>query len=297
MMLEICPDNLICQTNVNSNPDIYIVDTTLRDGEQAPGVAFSLQEKVTIAQLLNDAGVSEIEAGIPAMGEMEQQTVQAIINLKLTSRVIAWNRMVLNDLKASLNCGVRNIHISAPVSALQIHYKLNRTPQWVLDTVKKAISYALDYGCRVTVGAEDASRADHSFLLEFALLVQEMGAVRLRYCDTVGILDPFTTFDNISKLKNELALGIEFHGHNDFGMATANTLAAIKAGANYVDTTIGGLGERAGNACMDQLNAALKQIQGIDTGLDPQVLLVLNRHVAQTSGRKPVASYRLSVIS
>lgn len=266
-------------------PEVYIVDTTLRDGEQAPGVAFSLQEKVIIARLLDRAGVCEIEAGIPAMGEVEQEAVRAIVKLGLKSRVTTWNRLLLADIRASLACGVENLHISAPVSETQIRYKLARTRQWVLDCLKAALCYATAYGCRVTVGAEDASRADYAFLLEFALLAQEMGAVRLRYCDTVGILDPFSTFDTISRLKNDLALEVEFHGHNDFGMATANTLAALRAGARYVDTTVGGLGERAGNTCLEELAAALQRLYGVDPGLDARALRALGRYVARASRR------------
>lgn len=264
---------------------IRIVDTTLRDGEQAPGVAFNFKEKVTIARLLDRLGVYQIEAGIPAMGEVEQEAVAAIVRLGLKSRVSAWNRLVLADIRASLACGVRDVHISAPVSGIQIRYKLGSSFRWVLNSLKEAVGYARDHGLRVTVGAENASRADNHFLVEFAFLAREIGAERLRYCDTVGVLDPFTTFERLIWLKEKISLELEYHGHNDFGLATANAMAAIKAGVCYVDTTIGGLGERAGNTALEELCRALKELHGLDPGLNLRYLLLLGRYVARAAGR------------
>jgi homocitrate synthase NifV len=274
---------------------LRIIDTTLRDGEQAPGVAFTVREKVNIARLLDWLGVYQIEAGIPVMGDLEQKAIRAIARSNLKARVSAWNRLLLADIRASLACGVKDIHISCPASELQIRYKLGRSRMWVLDCLKRAIRYASDYGCRVTVGAEDATRADASFLLDLALLAQEMGAERLRYCDTMGVLNPFTTVERLEWLRSKLSLEIEFHGHNDFGMATANTLAAIKAGIRYVDTTVGGLGERAGNASLEELSAALQGIYGYDPGLNSRVLPVLSRHVARAA-RRPVSLPRRRIL-
>lgn len=264
---------------------LRIIDTTLRDGEQAPGVAFTVREKVNIAKLLDWLGVYQIEVGIPVMGDLEQKAIRAVVGLNLKARVSTWNRLLLADIRASLACGVKDVHISCPVSEILIRYKLGRSRIWVLDCLKRAIRYASDYGCRVTVGAEDASRADASFLLDLALLAQEMGVERLRYCDTLGVLNPFSTVERLDRLRSNLSLEIEFHGHNDFGMATANTLAAIKAGVRYVDTTIGGLGERAGNASLEELNTALQAIYGYDPGLEYRVLPLLSRHVARAARR------------
>lgn len=269
----------------NIGPEIYIIDTTLRDGEQTPGVAFNLKEKVAIAGMLDRLGVFQIEAGTPAMGEMEQQAVRAVVALGLKSRVNAWNRLLLADIRASLACGVRDMHISAPVSEIQIKYKLGKDRRWVLDCLRRALRYADDYGCRVSVGAEDASRADPYFLEEFALLAREMGAVRLRYADTVGVLRPFDAYERLCRLQEEVDMDIEFHGHNDFGMAAANAAAALKAGVRYIDTTVGGLGERAGNTSLEQLAAALKGLYGIDSGLNLGVMPALSRYVARAAGR------------
>lgn len=261
------------------------IDVTLRDGEQAPGVAFSTREKVLIARLLDRAGVYQIEAGIPAMGEVEQEAIRRIAALGLRSRVSTWNRILPEDIRASLACGVRDVHLSAPVSEIHLRYKLGRSRGWVLAQLRKAIAYALAHGCRVTVGAEDASRAEEVFLVEFALLAQEMGAERLRYCDTVGILDPFATLERLSRLQEKVAIPLEFHGHNDFGMATANALAAVRAGCRYIDVTVGGLGERAGNVPLEEMVAALEHLYGIPIGLDRRRLGILSSVVARATGR------------
>ena len=266
--------------------EVYIVDTTLRDGEQSPGVAFSSKEKIRIAQYLDLLGVDQIEAGIPAMGGIEADAIGAIAGLGLRARVTTWNRLELSDIRASLSCGISNLHICAPVSDIQIKYKLNKSRLWVLDCLKRAIRYAKDYGCWVSVGAEDASRADPEFLLEYALLAQEMGAERLRYADTVGVLEPFSTYRDLSWLKGKLEMELEFHGHNDFGLATANTVAAVKAGVKYVDATVNGLGERAGNADLEEVVAALRMTCGIGINLTKDKMRSLSCYVARASNRR-----------
>jgi homocitrate synthase NifV len=267
--------------------DLLLVDTTLRDGEQAPGVIFTTREKVAIARLLDLFGVDVIEAGIPAMGETEQAALFMINNLALKARVIAWNRIVTGDIKASLACGVKNLHISAPVSDIQIKYKLGKTRQWVLDSTRGAIRYALDYGCRVSVGAEDASRADTVFLEDFARAAREAGALRLRYADTVGVLQPLVAYERLSALAEKNIIELEFHGHNDFGMAVANSIAAVKAGVKYVDTTVGGLGERAGNTNMREFIRAVGLISGISSKWKFNIMNELERYVALAANRTP----------
>ncbi|MCL6447830.1 MAG: hypothetical protein K6U04_06705 [Armatimonadetes bacterium] len=170
-------------------------------------------------------------------------------------------------------------------SLIHLRYKLGRSRDWVLTQLRKAIAYASGHGCRVTVGAEDASRAEEAFLMEFALLAQEMGAERLRYCDTVGVLDPFATFERLSRLQEKVAVPLEFHGQNDFGLATANALAAIKAGVEWVDVTVGGMGERAGNTSLEELYRVLTELHGLDPGLNNRYLPLLGRFVARAAGR------------
>lgn len=243
-----------------------------------------MEEKIAIAKFLNAIGVHELEVGIPAMGKAEQRAIAAICDLGLQAELLGWNRAVISDIQASIACGLQRVHISIPVSAIQIAAKFQGQWQLVLQKLKDSISFALDQGLFVSVGGEDSSRAEENFLLDVACSVQEWGASRFRFCDTVGILEPFTTYSLVSKLVMSLSIPVEMHTHNDFGLATANALAGIKAGALSVNTTVNGLGERAGNAALEEVVMALKRIYGTDLGIETSRLLEISRLVASASG-------------
>ncbi|WP_218070357.1 hypothetical protein [Desulfuribacillus alkaliarsenatis] len=226
---------------------MYIVDTTLRDGEQQAGIALNVEEKSKIATLLDYIGVRQIEAGTPAIGGIEVESIKNIVNLGLKSKIATWNRMNINDIQASVECGVDIIHISVPASDLHIQEKLKKNRTWVKEQMKKCIDYARKKGFEIHVGLEDASRADLGFLLELCIIAKQLGASRVRYADTVGVLTTKKAYEDIFYLNHQIDIPLAIHTHNDFGMAVANSLASVRAGVKYVDCTIGGVGERTGN--------------------------------------------------
>ncbi len=265
---------------------IIINDTTLRDGEQAAGVIFTIDEKVKIATLLDSIGIQEIEAGIPVMGDFEKKAIKKILDKNLKARIIGWNRAVLKDIDESINCGLNSISISLPVSDIHIKYKLNKTRRWIIEQIKKAINYAKRHKLYLIVSAEDASRAEFDFLLEYIKTIKEEGADRFRFCDTVGILEPFKLFNTIKHIVEVVKIDIEVHTHNDFGLATANALAGISASANFVDTTVTGIGERAGNAALEEVVMALRYIYDINLEIDIEKLPQISRFISKISGRE-----------
>lgn len=276
------------------NIEVVIDDTTLRDGEQTAGVVFSLEEKKRIAKLLDETGVGELECGIPAMGREEQASVKALVDLGLNARLLTWNRAVVSDIQASIDSGVRAVDISLSVSDIHIERKLCKNRNWVKEQLKVALGFAKDHDLYVSIGGEDASRADLDFLVELMEIARDQGADRFRFCDTLGILDPFTTYDKVLYLAERVDLDLEVHTHNDLGMATANAIAGIRAGARFVNTTVNGLGERAGNAALEEVVMALKHACHVDVPIDTGRFVELSKLVGQASCR-PVPEWKAIV--
>lgn len=265
---------------------IKIVDTTLRDGEQTAGVVFANHEKIRIARMLDDLGVDQIEAGVPVMGGREKEAIKEICQLGLRASIMGWNRAVIKDVEESLECGVDAVAISISTSDIHIDHKLRSTRTRVLKDMVKATEFAKKHGVYVSVNAEDASRTDPDYLLEFARAAREAGADRLRFCDTVGILDPFTTYDKVRRLIEQVGIDVEMHTHNDFGMATANALAGVQAGAGWVGVTVIGLGERAGNAALEEVVMALKYLKEIDLNFKTERFREVAEYISLASKRE-----------
>jgi homocitrate synthase NifV len=264
----------------------YFIDTTLRDGEQAPGVVFSLPEKIRIAALLHAAGVPEIEIGTPAMSQTEIKDIRTICEIGFAFKTLSWCRATKNDIRAASLAGTNGVHISFPVSPILMN-AMGKNQKWVIQNLQELIEFANPMFDYVTIGAQDASRAEPEFLKKFVSASGAFGASRVRLADTVGLLNPITTFEMVTSIRSvEKNIPLEIHAHNDLGMATANTLSAYMAGVNCLSTTINGLGERAGNAAMEEVAMALELSSGISSTLRTESFAELSAYVAKVSNRK-----------
>lgn len=261
-----------------------LVDTTLRDGEQAPGVVFRPEEKLRIAGLLDSMGVAEVETGFPATSSEEKNIIREIVRGGFKFKSICWCRAVKSDIDAAIETGAPYVNISFPVSDILLN-AMGKNRDWLRSSIPEIISYARNHFESVYIGAQDATRTGFPELCEFAELAERSGVKRLRIADTVGIANPFGIGKMISILKKYVSLPLEFHGHNDMGMATANAVSAIQSGAVFVSVTVNGLGERAGNAALEEVAVALKHSLGMDTGLDLSKIKELSEFVSTASGR------------
>lgn len=281
-------DNIqgLVNRNVNFADKIYILDTTLRDGEQTPGVALTVDEKMQIARKLNNMGVDKIEVGFPASSKGEIKSARKIKSMDLDSTLVGLARSLKKDIDAVLDADLEYVHTFLGTSPLHRDYKLNMTKEDIINTSVEGIEYAKDHGLTVEFSAEDASRTEYDFLFDVYNEAVKVGVDFLDFPDTVGILTPNLTREIVTQLKKNFNVPISVHFHNDFGLATANTLTAIECGANQAHVTVNGLGERTGNCSLEELVMALKSSYGIDLGLDTTRLYSLSTLVGRLTGVK-----------
>jgi len=244
--------------------NVEICDVTLRDGEQTPGVSFSCEEKQEIASKLDEIGVEVIEAGFPIVSPYEKQCVSTIAQMGLDARVCCLARARTGDIETALDCGVDMVSIFIATSDLHIRHKYHKPREQVLDDALLMIDLAKDHGVAVRFAAEDASRTDPVFLNEVYARGAEHGADLLSFADTVGCLLPTDMFRIMSGLVASVQKPFCAHCHNDLGCATANTVTAAEAGAFQLHTTVNGIGERAGNAALEEVLVALRMKGGVD---------------------------------
>ncbi len=270
---------------IKNNKKINIIDTTLRNGEQAAGVVFSKHEKIRIVKLLDEIGISEVEIGTPTLSPLERETIKEIVAVRPKCKLFGYIEAEPENIDYAVECGIRNVIINISISDLHIRVKYNKNRTWVMNRLRETITAAKQNNLNFIISAEDATRADLLFLLKVLDLSEKRGAYRFRICDTVSSFDPFRTFLLINTILNSTDFPLEVYNHNDFGMATANAMAAVRAGAVSLVTSINGIGEGTGNAALEEIVMALKYIEGIDLGINTAKFREISEYVAKASAR------------
>ncbi len=260
------------------------MDTTLRDGEQTPGVSLTAEDKIEIALQLSKLGVDIIEAGFPSSSDGERKVVKEIAKLGLTSKICGLSRCTKKDIDAALDCNVDLIHVFIPTSPVQMKHAVNMTPEQVLSSAVESIQYVKKHGVKCEFSPMDATRTEMPFLKQICKAAQDAGMDSLNVPDTVGCMIPKTMFELIKELKTTITVPISTHCHNDFGLAVANSLAAVEAGADQVHTAVNGLGERAGNAALEEVVTTLHVVYGYKTNINTRLLYSTSRMVSSLSG-------------
>jgi len=270
--------------NNKTSKSIRIFDTTLRDGEQTPGVSLTADDKIEIARQLSKLGVDVIEAGFPSSSEGEKKVVKEIAKAGLEPEICALSRATKGDIDAAIDCDVDLIHVFIPTSPVQMKYAVNLTPEQVLSSTVESIEYVKKHGFKCEFSPMDATRSEMVFLKQVCQAAEKAGMDSLNVPDTVGIMIPKTTIKLIEKLKNVVNVPISTHCHDDFGLAVANSLAAVEAGAAQVHVAVNGLGERAGNASLEEVVMALHLIYKYKTGVNTRLLYGTSRLVSSLTG-------------
>ena len=272
------------ETELTFPEDITIYDTTLRDGEQTPGVCFSLDEKLEIARKLDQFKIHQIEAGFPIVSEKERESVKTIANEGLDATILGLTRTKTEDIDAALDCDVDGIITFVGTSDIHLDHKMHITRQDAINLSETAVEYAKDHGLFVAFSAEDATRTDIEFLKRIYGKAQECGADRVHIADTTGAITPQGIDYLVKELVKDIDIDIAVHLHNDFGLAVINSIVGVLAGAKAVSTTVNGIGERAGNASLEELIMAMKILYGKDYGFKTKYIKELSDLVSKASG-------------
>lgn len=271
-------------TKLNLDSPVRIFDTTLRDGEQTPGVSVTPAQKLEIAIKLDELGVDVIEAGFPVVSEGEIIGIKNIVKQNLGSDVCALARTVKSDLDAAIDCGVNYVHTFIATSEIHMEYKLKMSQEQVLEKAIWAVQYAKDHGLKVEFSAEDATRSDRKFLLKVLKAVSDEHVDRIDIPDTVGYATPAYIHALVKEVIAATNVPVSVHCHDDFGLAVANSISGILAGASSAHVTINGLGERAGNASLEELVMALQCLYGRRHNIKTKLLFEVSKYVSNTMG-------------
>ncbi|WP_342766505.1 2-isopropylmalate synthase [Candidatus Hecatella orcuttiae] len=263
---------------------IKIFDTTLRDGEQMPGVSLTPEKKLRIAHMLDELGVNVIEGGFARVSEGDLQALRLMAKEGLKAELCSMVRANKGDVDAALKAEVQSIHLVVPTSQLHLKYKLKKEPEEILSLSQEVVEYAKDHGLVVELSAEDGSRTDVDFLKRFFSQGISAGADRICLCDTVGVLTPPKAFDLLSQLREKFQVPLSIHCHDDFGMAVANTLEGLRAGADQAHVTVNGLGERAGNAALEEVVVGARYLLNLDSSITFNKLYEVSRLVSRLTG-------------
>lgn len=278
------PFNTLAKPSLPEKVTVY--DSTLRDGEQMPGVRFSSEQKVAIARKLNEIGVRQIEAGFPAVSRSELESVKAVAGLGLDAEILCLARTKEEDIDAAARCDVDMVLLFIATSELHMRYKLKIGREQVLDKAIRATEYGRDHGLKVSMSTEDSTRSDLGFMLELYKACENAGVSRIGVTDTLGCASPEAVSHLVREVRKGTSTPISAHLHNDFGLAVMNSIAALSSGAEAIATTVGGLGERAGNVSLEQLVMVLKNLYGKDIGISVEGLTGLGELVFQSAGVK-----------
>jgi len=264
--------------------EVIVYDSTLRDGEQMPGVAFSMEQKVRIATGLDQIGVHQIEAGFPAISQAELNSIKKITSLGLKADILALSRLARKDIDAAVESGVDMALLFIATSNLHLKYKLRKSRECIFDMAIDAVEYCKDRGIKASFSSEDSSRTDLSFLIELFKAVEDAGADRLGLTDTVGCASPEAISILVKRVVKEIKTPVSLHLHNDCGLALANAISGVKAGANAITTTVTGIGERSGNVPLEQFVVAMKYLYGYDMGMDTTRLKEMAETITELTG-------------